>query len=440
MDLDAAGDPHIASKQYRYPLSSPLRMAVRQDGSWIVQTIYDSGTPAIALTGLAMILDAQGHSYVVLDEDDVSDPYGVGVDVLSLLTDAGGSWVRRVLTETAYGFFDGVSVARDSLGGLGICYGWRPAAPNRTNYAHTEVLPSGGWAFETIDPEGASLTNSIAFDKSANPHLLYVIGFGSPTKLKYAVKTGGIWTREIVASLARFYSCSMVLDQANRPHIAYRQELLVPAPSYSLKYGKRTNGVWTLETVDAGGSSFGAYASLAIDPDGNPHISYLDRDRGDLKYAWKAGGAWYITLVDSAGTSGYFTRLKLDQAGMPRIAYYSNATLKYSTAKAIAIREEAAFANAAAPPTAMSAFPNPCGDELAQIRFSAPAGACVRIDVFDVSGRMVRSLVTSAASPVGSLVTWDSRDARGERVAPGVYFLRLESGSDRETHRLVLLK
>jgi flagellar hook assembly protein FlgD len=37
-------------------------------------------------------------------------------------------------------------------------------------------------------------------------------------------------------------------------------------------------------------------------------------------------------------------------------------------------------------------------------------------------------------------VTWDGRNSRGEQVATGVYFCRMQAGSFVQTRKMVLLK
>ena len=68
-------------------------------------------------------------------------------------------------------------------------------------------------------------------------------------------------------------------------------------------------------------------------------------------------------------------------------------------------------------------------------------GAAVHLEVLDLLGRTVRTLV-SEAMPIGRhLVTWDGTDAHGSRCASGVYFVRLTvSGASGSVRRVVLLK
>lgn len=64
----------------------------------------------------------------------------------------------------------------------------------------------------------------------------------------------------------------------------------------------------------------------------------------------------------------------------------------------------------------------------------------VRITLYDVSGRVVNTLEPGCDRPGRYVVSWDGTNARGERVASGVYFCRLEADGKTETQRVVVLK
>ena len=64
---------------------------------------------------------------------------------------------------------------------------------------------------------------------------------------------------------------------------------------------------------------------------------------------------------------------------------------------------------------------------------TTPAGAIVlaepglvRVEVFDVTGRRIRSLVNSELGAGTHLLPWDGRDDNGQRVPSGMYFYRIE--------------
>ncbi len=84
--------------------------------------------------------------------------------------------------------------------------------------------------------------------------------------------------------------------------------------------------------------------------------------------------------------------------------------------------------------------PNPFS-ESTLIRYDLPQSAEVTLAIYDLSGRRVRTLLSSAVrAPGGHEARWGGRDDTGSAVASGVYFVKLEAGADVERRRLVFLK
>ena len=74
------------------------------------------------------------------------------------------------------------------------------------------------------------------------------------------------------------------------------------------------------------------------------------------------------------------------------------------------------------------------------IQYDLPYPALVTVEVFNVVGQKVRTLV-SAAQPAGSYsVQWDGRDDRGRRVSSGIYIYRAYTNKDSETRKMLLLQ
>jgi hypothetical protein len=67
-------------------------------------------------------------------------------------------------------------------------------------------------------------------------------------------------------------------------------------------------------------------------------------------------------------------------------------------------------------------------------------GADVSITIYDVSGRLVRTLVRDHRAAGHYRTQWDGRDEAGRPVASGVYFYRMQAADFSETRKMVLLK
>lgn len=109
---------------------------------------------------------------------------------------------------------------------------------------------------------------------------------------------------------------SIAIDPSGRPHISYLDNSN-PA-DYVLKHAYFDGRAWKTETVDSG--DVGWWSAIAVDSSGHIHISYHTDKSSSLKYAYHDGTGWELTIVDSGG---YSTSLALDSNGRPHITHVS---------------------------------------------------------------------------------------------------------------------
>ncbi|MEZ4649511.1 MAG: FlgD immunoglobulin-like domain containing protein [Candidatus Eisenbacteria bacterium] len=86
-----------------------------------------------------------------------------------------------------------------------------------------------------------------------------------------------------------------------------------------------------------------------------------------------------------------------------------------------------------------SAAPNPSNGPVS-IGFQVPTQADVDIRIFDVSGREVTVLARGSYGAGAHVIDWDGRDSRGQNVASGVYFYRMQANEYEATRSLTLQK
>ena len=88
----------------------------------------------------------------------------------------------------------------------------------------------------------------------------------------------------------------------------------------------------------------------------------------------------------------------------------------------------------------LPAVPNPFNPRTA-IGFRLAAPGRVTLRIFDVSGRLVRTLAAGQAFAAGEhTLVWQGHDDAGQAVSSGLYFSRLETGAGTQTGRMVLTK
>lgn len=83
------------------------------------------------------------------------------------------------------------------------------------------------------------------------------------------------------------------------------------------------------------------------------------------------------------------------------------------------------------------AFPNPMR-QAARIRFTVGRGGPVRLRIFDMSGRAVRTLIDDDRSSGEYSVIWNRQNDDAKPVAGGVYFCRLDAPGWTKTRKIVV--
>lgn len=86
-------------------------------------------------------------------------------------------------------------------------------------------------------------------------------------------------------------------------------------------------------------------------------------------------------------------------------------------------------------------YPNPFNPSTV-IRFSVREleGANVTLKIYDLHGRLVRTLVDGMKAKGNHVIQWDGRNDRGIRASSGIYLMRLNAGSTSSVRKMILIK
>ncbi len=84
-------------------------------------------------------------------------------------------------------------------------------------------------------------------------------------------------------------------------------------------------------------------------------------------------------------------------------------------------------------------YPNPF-NPTTTIHFDVAAQTLVKLTVFDVLGREVKTIVNKDMAPGKYSAVWDGRNEQGELVAGGLYIYRIKAGRYTAVRKMVLLK
>jgi hypothetical protein len=94
--------------------------------------------------------------------------------------------------------------------------------------------------------------------------------------------------------------------------------------------------------------------------------------------------------------------------------------------------------------TLLPNYPNPfvpaIGTATTQIVFLLPQREKVQLEIFNVLGQRVRELLNAPREPGQHAIAWDGTNGAGQRVAAGVYVLRLRAGKLAAERKLTLVR
>ncbi|MCK4306804.1 T9SS type A sorting domain-containing protein [candidate division WOR-3 bacterium] len=85
-------------------------------------------------------------------------------------------------------------------------------------------------------------------------------------------------------------------------------------------------------------------------------------------------------------------------------------------------------------------YPNPF-TRRTEIRCQIPDARCqVSLKIYDLAGRLVKSFPINNLRVTSNEIIWDSKNDKGNRVSPGVYFCILSNEKHRKTTKLILMR
>jgi len=167
--------------------------------------------------------------------------------------------------------------------------------------------------------------------------------------------------------------------------------------------GAPGSDVWRVELSNDGGVTWTPAESTAVSTAGWERVTFFVEDvlapSADMRLRWIASDEGDGSLVEAA----------------------------VDDVRVLDFTQVLAAGPAALPPLALSApAPNPFGS-LTRFQFAMPATGRASVRVFDVHGRMIRTLADGDFAAGRHALEWNGLDAAGHPASAGVFFVRLET-------------
>jgi flagellar hook assembly protein FlgD len=84
-------------------------------------------------------------------------------------------------------------------------------------------------------------------------------------------------------------------------------------------------------------------------------------------------------------------------------------------------------------------YPNPF-NPVTNLSYDLPEDAMVNITVFDMMGRVVRTLVNGQQSAGYKSLLWNATNNNGQPISAGLYIYTIQAGEFSQTKKMILLK
>jgi len=146
---------------------------------------------------------------------------------------------------------------------------------------------------------------------------------------------------------------------------------------------------------------------------------------------------WYYWAIKSQGDIGAWSLISNSPGAKTKCGTGSEILCLFAPSGPVSDRLELPQALAIG-----QIAPNPARSPV-NISLAIPAdhsGEDVRLAVFDVTGRQIRTIEVGPAEPGFHSVDWDLRDSAGQEAANGVYFVRVAVGNVTESRRVLLAR
>ncbi len=192
------------------------------------------------------------------------------------------------------------------------------------------------------------------------------------------------------------------------------------------------------------------------DPMDNVYVVWTDQRNGslnpDIFYKERKGGIWQpdvpivYAATDTTNSIQQFPGIAHDGVANLFVTWTDHRLpATFGRNKDVYYKVGTGFVTAVesseAPPLTrlLRNYPNPF-NPATRIEFGLERDAQVSLRVFNVQGRLVRTLVDSYLAAGPRTVEWDGKDDAGSAVASGTYYMKLEGGGSYQSHTVNLLK
>jgi hypothetical protein len=293
----------------------------------------------------------------------------------------------------------------------------------------------------------------VAVDTQGKPHVVWTET--EHLAIYYSFYDGTQWSPPLLVNDSSRVKASawpqprIVIDSDGILHVSYTG-VLNGAPARDVFYTRSDGSGWIPSvrvTQDTVHNYNEWYSDIAASASDNVWIAFMRQGEGSDQFRIYAvhfdGHSWAAEqrLDNDMASQDGGCSLILDSNDLPWVVWQGmdsasgNADIYFNRYASAGVAEK----TSETPPVAAPVWANMRRRGCA-VRYELSQPAFVRLDVYDLTGRLVRNLVKSEQKAGRHAAIWYGTDSQGLAASPGVYICRLQNGESIKAVKLILAR
>jgi len=439
---DPSGNIHVVWWDGRDAPDPYYRWWVIANQTWDYESNLDEYAvlPSWEVGAPALASDPFGNIHVVWSDLRIGEPqiyykYREG---------ATGIWKGEEWITSLPGTAEAPSIATDPSSGDVHVIWWDRSTAHPQVFHKVKRASTGIWEGESqVSDAGHDCSwYSLAVDHSGNVHVVWVDSRLTP-QIYHRRRVGALWDpiQQLTNATNERNFVSIATDNAGNLHLVWTdwRDRNIPQIFYKRRDASGNWDPTDTKLTDANGNR--GFPSVAVDPSGNVHVVWIDQRTSPPQLYYKRWNAttshWEPELeLTSASGDRSCASLTCDAAGNIHIVWADfrdgNWEIYYKKYKtAVSIEESPS-------PKGFRFRAITCGHG-AQIEYEIPVKSLISLAIYDINGRLVKTLVNREESVGLKSIYWKGRDQTGRRVSNGIYLCIMKGENFSATQKLVFL-
>lgn len=253
----------------------------------------------------------------------------------------------------------------------------------------------------------------------------------------------GLWSPPVDFGFTYCYYRAIDLDNADNPRIVWREEILQEPIGIYYTFSDGFNWSQPLMIMNNNGQD----QCIQVDSTGTTHLVQNETvGIGSLRryqLSYHTSNDWAPSVIVPP----------VDALGLHKLQYHNNTLylvysqkgpdnnanvyLKTKLLSSVAINEQTIDSTPI--PGLIRTYPNPAKQQV-NIEFQTNNQTHLDIDVFNQRGQCVKTIYSGSFLPGQHNLTWDGTDNNSQRIANGIYILRLRSETGQHIRKILFEK